>query len=172
LTDTDRAALERVTYATWPDDVVALFDGARLDAKAGFIASLLVADDLDGLPRIRTTLLSAGELYAPDARTLYFALWPQSRGARALPARRAATLSFVWDGAFHQAQLRVEPAGDTHDGLVAFRATIADAEAQRVGYARLATGMRFELGEGAPDVLARWARQIAQLKALAGAGAG
>ncbi len=171
MTDTDRAALERVNYDAWPAAVAALFDGARLAAKAGFTASLLVADELDGLPQIRTTLLSAGELYAPDARTLYFALWPQSRGARALPRRRAATLSFVWDGAFHQAQLSVEPAGATPDGLAGFRATLAGAEAQRVGYARLATGITFELGEAADAVLARWTRQVAQLMALANAAA-
>jgi hypothetical protein len=171
VTDTDRAALARLNYDAWPPAVAALFDGARLDAKAGFTASLLVADELDGLPQIRTTLLSAGELYAPDARTLYFSLWPQSRGARALPRRRAATLSFVWDGAFHQAQLSVESIGATPDGLAGFRATLAGAEAQRVGYARLTKGITFELGEAADEVLARWTRQIAQLKALADGGA-
>ncbi|WP_323122370.1 hypothetical protein [Burkholderia alba] len=176
MTDPDRRALERTTFDAWPPAVVALFDGERLMQKAGFTASLLVVDtagdrpdDPVATPEIRTALLSAGELYAPDSRTLYFSLWPGSRGARALPARRAATLGFVAEAAFYQVQLHVEPAGTTAAGLACFRATIVRGEVQRVGYARLTAGITFELGKDAAAVIDRWARQVEALKAAAAA---
>lgn len=125
-------------------------------------------------PDARTTLLSVGELYAPDAGSLYLALWPSSRGARLLARERAAVLSFVADGAFHQARLRVEPASatgsgpaDEGTGLACFRATLAGGEAQRVGYARLTSGITFELDDKRYVVVARWARQIAQIRRIA-----
>ncbi|AOJ69905.1 MULTISPECIES: hypothetical protein [Burkholderia] len=165
MTDSHRRTLERTTYDAWPRAALALFDGDDLARKAGFAAALVVVDrDVDP-PQPRTTLLSAGELYAPDARSLRFSLWPQSRAARALAAHPDATLTFVADGAFHQARLRIDSSDSTDDGLARFVAALVDGEAQRVGYARLTTGIAFELARAdAPAVLARWARQIAQLR--------
>ncbi|AOJ11199.1 hypothetical protein [Burkholderia mayonis] len=165
MTDPDRRTLERTTYDVWPSAALALFDGDDLARKAGFTAALVVVErDVDP-PQPRTTLLSAGELYAPDAQSLRFSLWPQSRAARALAAHPDATLTFVADDAFHQARLRIDSSDSTGDGLVRFIATLVGGEAQRVGYARLTAGIAFELGDAdARAVLARWARQIAQLK--------
>lgn len=174
---TDRHALERWQFDRWSPACLALFDGEALADKARFSASLVVIDRGVEPPEARTTLLGVGELYASDPATLFIALWPSSRGARLLADERAATLTFVADGAFHQARLRVEPAGFTGDGpaddgsalsgLACFRATLAGGDAQRVAYARLTSGIAFELEDGRDAVLARWTRQIEQIRLIA-----
>ena len=113
------------------------------------------------------TLLGVGEIYAHDARTLLLALWPQSRAARAIAQRRSAALTLVADGAFFQAQLRMEPLEGDFGGLAGFAATIAHGDAQRVGYARLATGVTFTLEGERTEVLARWQRQVEHLRRAA-----
>ncbi len=174
----ERAALERWAFEAWSPACLALFDGEALADKLRFTASLVVVDREVEPPDARTTLLSVGELYAPDARSLMLALWPRSRGAQLLARERAAVLSFVADGAFHQARLRVAPAGVTDRpagdgtavaGLACFRATLVGGDAQRVGYARLTSGISFELDDQRDAVLTRWTRQIKQIRLLAAA---
>jgi len=170
-------ALARREFAAWPADVQTLFDGTALRAKVGFSASLVVCD-ADGAPR--TSLLSVGELYAADTRTLAFSLWPTSRAAGALTGgeKRRAALTFVHDGWFYQVQLAVEPLPDPLAGgarepaagpaPAVFLGAIVAGEAQQVAYAHLASGIAFALDRDASEaVLARWARQIAQLREAA-----
>lgn len=164
--------LEQNVFDEWPDTVRALFDGSSLASKAGFTASLM---SVDTSGHVRTTLLSAGELYAPDSRTLCFALWPQARAVRAIAQSGRAALSFVCDESFYQVQLLVTPlagvAGDA-SGLVYMSGSIDTADAQRVRYARLKSGITFELaqdGEEGAVVLDRWEQQIEHLKQAAAA---
>ncbi|MBR8314462.1 hypothetical protein KDW36_14810 [Burkholderia dolosa] len=164
MTDSDRHALEQWTFDAWPPAVVSLFDGTALERHADLAASLIVATD-EG--QLRTTLLSVGEIYARDARTLLFALWPQSRAARAIRQRRAAALTLVADRAFFQAQLKIEPLEGDFGGLAGFAATIVHGDAQRVGYARVVTGVTFALEGERAAVLARWQRQIEHLRRAA-----
>ncbi|MGZ2745951.1 hypothetical protein [Burkholderia stagnalis] len=164
MTDSHRHALEQWTFDAWPPSVVSLFDGNALDRKADVAAQLIVATD-DG--QLRTTLLSVGEIYARDARVLLLALWPSSRAARALAQRRAAALTLVDEGAFLQAQLKIEPLEGAFGGLAGFAATIAHGDAQRVGYARLATGVTFALEGPRTAVLERWQRQVEHLRRAA-----
>lgn len=156
-------ALDAHRFEEWPAGLQALFDGRSLAHKAGLTFSLATVG-ADALAR--TTLLSAGELYAPDARTLAFALWPSSRAARRLQAapRTRASLSFVHEAAFYQVDLMVRAlTGDSE--LALFIASIEAGEAQRVRYARLTGGITFELEEaGKAAVLERWRRQVAQLR--------
>lgn len=175
-------ALEQCAFDEWPPALRALFDGTALASKIGFTASLITCD---AGGHLRTSLLGIGELYAPDARSLAFALWPSSRAARTLGAageeqgrmtqssrgRAHAALTFVHEGAFHQVQLAVEPlpgsAGAGGCGLALFLASIDAGEAQRVGYAHLRSGIAFELSGEAGEqhaVLARWERQIDALR--------
>ncbi|TAM53410.1 MAG: hypothetical protein EPN57_09515 [Paraburkholderia sp.] len=123
-------SLAQCTFDVWPPSLLTLFDGMALASKVGFSASLITCDEED---RLRTSLLGPGELYAPDARHLAFALWPSSRAVRALMfaddavvaqrtgshAERVATthrglrraraaLTIVHEGAFYQVQLSVE----------------------------------------------------------------
>ncbi|WP_233832019.1 pyridoxamine 5'-phosphate oxidase family protein [Paraburkholderia sp. ZP32-5] len=161
--------LEQNIFDEWPANVRALFDGSSLADKPGFTASLLT---VDANGHVRTSLLSLGELYAPDSRTLCIALWPQARATRAIAQNGRAALSFVCDEAFYQVQLRVVPmpsaAGDD-SGLVYLLASIDAGESQSVRYARLTGGITFELqGEGS-KVLERWEQQLERLKQAAAA---
>ncbi|WP_429526698.1 hypothetical protein [Paraburkholderia youngii] len=161
--------LEQNVFDEWPANVRALFDGSSLADKVGFTASLL---SVDANGHVRTSLLSVGELYAPDSRTLCIALWPQARATGAIAQSGRAALSFVCDAAFYQAQLRIAPlpgvAGDD-SGLVYLLGSIDTAEAQSVRYARLTGGITFELqGEGSA-VLERWEQQVEHLKRAAAA---
>ncbi|SIT44216.1 conserved hypothetical protein [Paraburkholderia ribeironis] len=161
--------LEQNVFDEWPDAVRALFDGSSLATKTGFTASLL---SVDTNGHVRTSLLSVGELYAPDSRTLCIALWPHARAARALAQSGRAALSFVCDEAFYQVQLLVAPlagvAGDD-TGLVYLIGSIDTAESQSVRYARLTSGITFELEDEGRVVLDRWKRQIEHLKQAAAA---
>lgn len=165
-TSSRERALEARVFDEWPLEVRALFDGTGLAGKGGFTASLVVVDT-NG--HVRTSLLSVGELYAPDARSLAFALWPASRAARTLNeaarhGRARAALTFVHEGAFHQVQLRVDSLDDD-GGLACFIASIDSAESQQVRYARLTSGIAFELQHAEREaVLDRWQQQIGRLR--------
>ncbi|SMG57117.1 hypothetical protein [Paraburkholderia susongensis] len=161
--------LEQQVFDEWPATVRALFDGSSLAQKTGFTASLL---SIDANGDVRTSLLSVGELYAPDSRTLCIALWPQARAARAITQTGRAALTFVCDAAFYQVQLRFAPLASVasdDSGLVYLLGSIDTAQAQSVRYARLTGGITFELeGEGR-DVLDRWEKQVEHLKRAAAA---
>jgi hypothetical protein len=166
-------ALEQSAFDEWPPELRALFDGTALAVKTGFTASLVT---IDANGHARTALLSAGELYAPDSRTLCFALWPTSRSARALHERAQAALTFVHDEAFYQVQLDVQPLTDDEraapGSLACFAGSIDTGESQSVRYARLTSGITFELAEGRDAVLDRWERQIEHLRQAASGAAG
>jgi hypothetical protein len=158
------SSLEQNVFDEWPAGLRALFDGTSLAAKIGFTASLVTSGP-NG--QLRTTLLGIGELYAPDSRTLCVALWPQARSARALAENRRATLTFVFGDAFYQVQLAFEALRDaqgTEGGLLYFSGTIDTGELQRVRYARLTSGITFELADNKDAVLERWTQQIGLLK--------
>ncbi len=167
--------LEQDVFDEWPDGLRALFDGTALATKVGFTASLVTVDTN---AHVRTSLLGVGELYAPDSRTLCIALWPQARSARALAQSRRAALTFVFEEAFYQVQLAFEPLGvadvdaKASGGLVCFAGSIDSGEAQRVHYARLTSGITYELEERKDSILERWEQQIEYLKKAAGAAAG
>ena len=170
MTDSvSRHPLEQTVFDEWPAAVRALFDGTSLASKIGFTASLLTTDT-NG--HVRTSLLGVGELYAPDARTLCLALWPQSRAAGVLARSGRGALTFVCEEVFYQAQLRFEAlppmAGET-GGLAHFAGSIDTGETQRVPYARLTGGITFDLEEGGEAVLDRWEQQIEHLKQAAAA---
>jgi hypothetical protein len=154
-------------FDEWPPELRALFDGTLAGVESGFTASLCVADSAH---RVRTALLSAGELLAPDARTLAFALWPSSRTAQAVASTGRATLAFVFDDAFYQVHLDARRVALDDVPLACFVGTIESGEVQRVSYARLTNGIAFELIE-ADSALARWREQLDWLKRAASAAA-
>ena len=159
--------LEQIAFDEWPPEVRSLFDGSMIETKGGFTASLLAVDEAG---RVRTSLLSLGELFAPDMRTLCFALWPKSRTALATASTGRATLTFVFDEAFFQVQLEARRVTLDDAPLACFVATIETGEFQRVGYARLTGGIGFELEDG-ETVMTRWRAQVDMLKRAASAAA-
>ena len=156
------------SFNTWPPELLAWFDGTSLARKTGFTASIVT---IDATGRIGTSLVGAGELYAPDSHSLCFALWGRSRAAHALGDKGRATVTFVFDGTFYQVHLDVNalPSKEaTEAGLTCFRGLIAIGEAQRVPYAHLTSGITFTLDEKMQDdVLIRWQAQLDWLKASA-----
>jgi hypothetical protein len=165
--DASDRALERHVFDEWPDAVRALLDGSSLAGKLGFTASLLT---VDASGHLRTSLLGVGEVVAPDSRTLCVALWPQSRAARVLAHSGRAALSFVCEDAFYQVQLQFAPLPalvDDDSGLARFIGSIDTGDAQRVPYARLTSGITFELEGEQKTVLDRWEQQIEHLKKAA-----
>jgi hypothetical protein len=167
-TDSQRA-LDQQVFDEWPIELRALFDGAALASKIGFTASLLTTDASG--THLRTSLLGIGELYAPDSRSLCIALWPQSRATQAIARNGRAALTFVFDDAFYQVQLALTRVNAHEAGLACFAGTIESGESQRVPYARLTSGITFELGEGKGAVLERWTQQVEWLKKAAGGAA-
>ncbi|GGD57817.1 hypothetical protein [Caballeronia grimmiae] len=157
----------QTAFDEWPPELRALFDGTLTSAPHGFTVSLCA---VDGAGRIRTALLSAGELLAPDARTLCFALWPSSRTAQAIASSARATLTFVFDQAFYQVQLDARRVALDGVPLACFVGSIESGEIQRVNYARLTGGITFELDD-ADSVHARWREQIEWLTRAASAAA-
>ena len=168
-----RHAANGDNFRTWPPELLAWFDGTSLAQKTGFTASIIT---LDVTGRIGTSLVGAGELYAPDSHSLCFALWGQSRAARALGASGRGTVTFVFDGTFYQVHLEVNalPSKEASDaGLSCFRGLITIGETQRVPYAHLTSGITFTLDDRMQnDVLTRWQAQLDLLKASALAGEG
>lgn len=161
-------ALDHEVFDEWPDAARALFDGSSLASKIGVTASLLT---VDANGHVRTSLLGVGELYVPDSRTLCVALWPNSRAADVLAKSGRATVTFVCDDAFYQVQLRFEPLqqmADDSSGLACFSGSIDSGETQQVRYARLTSGITYELESGGEVVLDRWEQQIEHLKQVAG----
>ncbi|MCG1040107.1 MULTISPECIES: hypothetical protein [Burkholderiaceae] len=162
---TDRqTALIRGTFDEWPDVLRAWFDGTHLHDKASFAASLIAVDPLRWPC---TSLLSVGEIVVPDPHGVRFALWPQSRTARALAAGGNALLEFVFEHAWYQVRLGVStPRRQDATTLTVFDAVLEAAQWQRVDYAQLVAGVTFELLEPASAaVLARWDAQIRALLA-------
>jgi hypothetical protein len=161
------------SFRTWPAELLAWFEGTSLVRKIGFTASIIT---LDVTGRIGTSLVGAGELYAPDERSLCFALWGRSRAAGALGASGRATVTFVFDGTFYQVHFDVKalPSKEALDaGLSCFRGLITNGETQRVPYAHLTSGITFTLEDSMQkDVLIRWQAQLDLLKASALAGEG
>jgi hypothetical protein len=164
----NRHATDGGNFRTWPPELLAWFDGTSLVQKTGFTASIIT---LDVSGRIGTSLVGAGELYAPDPHSLCFALWGQSRAARALGANGRATVTFVFDGTFYQVHLEIHalPSREAEDaGLICFRGLITSGEAQRVHYAHLTSGITFTLDDRMQsDVLSRWQTQLDWLKTSA-----
>lgn len=156
---------EHGTFDEWPAPLRALFNGESIETKTDFTASLLAT--VDG--RVRTSLLSVGELFAPDERSVCFSLWPESRTALAIGRTGRAALSFVFDEAFFQVQLMVRVAPSIKGSPVTcFMASIEAGEWQKVGYARLTHGIEFEFArEQEAAVLERWKDQVDVLKRTA-----
>jgi flavin reductase (DIM6/NTAB) family NADH-FMN oxidoreductase RutF len=75
-----------------PAEFMAALDGRDLERKYGETYVVLTADP-DGVPR--PCMLSAGELLAPDDRTVRIALWPNGRTGANLRRGNRAVICFV-----------------------------------------------------------------------------
>jgi hypothetical protein len=149
-----------------PESVYRRLDGTDLEGDRGFTLSLVTVDE-SRFPRI--ALLSVGEVLALGKDRLAIALWPGSTTTRSLTASGQGTLAVVADEVAYSIQIEVQrqtdlPAGGMDHAF--FIATIQDVLADEVTYARLTSGITFEL----PDrerVLARWQATLDAMRARA-----
>jgi hypothetical protein len=144
-----------------PQTVRELFDGRDLPRKIGVTAQLIAGS---GGPRI--ALLSVGEVLVRDD-TVLLTMWAGSRTATAVRESSRAVLLVVADEAIVRIDLEVTelPSAQAVTGRTTFRATIASVEHDRVAYARVTSGIGFELEEPGP-VVERWEQQIELLRAV------
>lgn len=141
-----------------PQAVAELLDGSGLEDKVGLTIVLTAVDDA-GWPR--QALLSAGEVLGVSGGGVRLALYAGSRTSRALASSGRALLSVVVAGTVYKIGVEVTGAG-TADGLAYFAARVVAVDADRVGYARITSGITYDLPDPQP-VLERWHRQIDQL---------
>jgi hypothetical protein len=146
-----------------PDELLAALDGEALEGKIGLTWLLFTADE-DGTPR--PCMLSAGEVLAPDEKTLRFALWPGTstggnlaRGARVLFCHVApGSVLFVRGPA-----RRVEPAGES--SLDCFELAVESVESDEHAGMPVTSGIEFAVMRDEPAQVAdAWRRQLDPLR--------
>ena len=159
-------AVSKPSFTTWPSAIAHLLDGdltePRLAEKLAFTVALIT---VDAASRPITTLLGVGEMLVTGPGEMRLAIWAGSRAATQIGRDGRATLTFVHDGSFYQVHLRVDADAVSPDwpGLIFYSARIDAAEAQAVTYARLLSGITFEL-PAPQEVLPRWKAQLEVLR--------
>jgi hypothetical protein len=150
-----------------PDDLFALLDGGRLDERIGLTILLLTCGE-DGWPSV--ALLSVGEVVAPTPTTIRLALWPGTTTTGNLARTGKGTLAVFGEGRADYIQVAAERRADLPAGGMDhayFESTVADILRDEVRYARMTSGVTFELPDP-PAVLARWRATVDAMLAAPG----
>lgn len=158
------AGVPRSLGSQLPAELQSLFDGRDLARKVGETFLLLTTDD-DGWPHM--AMLSVGELVLVNDSELQAALWLHSTATKNLERTGRGLLAVVADGAGYYVRLRAQRQGDVELGdegrLARFILTVEDVQEDRVDYARLTSGVRFELPQ-VEEVVRRWEHTIEALR--------
>jgi hypothetical protein len=93
-------------------------------------------------------------------------LYTQSRTSAALVDRGRGLLLLVDDGAIVKVEFAATAVG-SKDGRTTFDATVRGVERDEVPYARVTSGIEFELVSHQAQVLDRWRSQLDGLRELA-----
>jgi hypothetical protein len=146
-----------------PQRVRELFDGRELAEKVGLTAQMIAGTD----GWSRAALLSVGEVLM-SGEVVVLTMWAGSRTATAVRESGRGVLLVVADEAVVRIALDVTelPDAEAVTGRTTFRATVASVEQDRVAYARVTSGIGFELEDPQP-VVERWEQQIELLRAIA-----
>jgi hypothetical protein len=156
--------VSRLESAVLPPAVHALLDGDDIDRKVGETILLLTTSDR-GWPHV--AMLSVGEVFSPAPDRVRLALWSGTETGQNLRRCGRATLAVVVDGGGHYVELTVDPAstpvvvGDQI--LDRFEGGVVRVLSDEVGYARLTSGITFDL----PDrdgVVTRWRATVDALR--------
>lgn len=135
------------------------------------LAFQLVTVGSDGWPHV--SMLSVGEIVTIDAKRLRLALWPRSHAALNCSTNGRAILVMVVDAVGYWLRLRLDPTqaieSREYGSLSTFAAEVVEARADLAPYARLETGIRFQLLDPEP-VLSRWTRTRELLDSLGDVG--
>lgn len=153
-----------------PDTLVELLDGNDLEHKVGD-TFVLTACRRDGWPHV--ALLSVGEVYAPRPHELRLALYATSRTTGALTEDGRGLMLCVVDESAYKIRFtaeRVSEALTEGEANALFFCDVVDVDRDKVGYARLARGIEFELYD--PEaVIGHWQRKLTTLKNMTRQGA-
>lgn len=147
-----------------PEDVVAAFDGAGIEAKIG-LAYMLVTTDEDGTPR--PCMLSAGEILVPNDRHVRVALWPGTNTARNLARGGRALFSYIAPGTVIYVKGSSKALGPGPDSkLERFELTVDSVESDIHAGMPVKETVVFEVDDlDTSKVAASWERQLAALRA-------
>jgi len=140
-----------------PASLADVFDGRRLATKVGE-TMLLIAG-----PEPRVAALSVGEVLVIGER-VGLLLYAGSRTTAAARETGRALLLGVADGGL--VRIRLELSGSdavAPSGRTALVGSVVEVELDRVGYAQVTSGIRYELGDPA-TVVERWEHQIEALE--------
>jgi hypothetical protein len=158
------ACVPRSLGSQLPAELQSLFDGRDLARKVGETFLLLTTDD-DGWPHM--AMLSVGELLLVNANELQAALWLHSTATKNLERTGRGLLTVVADGAGYYIRLSARREDDLDVGsdgrLARFDLTVEDVQEDRVEYARLTSGVRFELPDP-ESVVSRWRHTLEALQ--------
>ena len=146
--------------AELPESVRALLDGTALGSKIGIALQLAVSDDA-GWPRIAS--ISVGEVLALSGQHLLLTLYTHSRTSAALADRGRGLLLLVDDGAIVKVEFDAVSVG-SGDGRTVFDAEVRGVERDEVPYARVTSGITFELVSHEAQVVDRWQSQLDGLR--------
>jgi hypothetical protein len=142
--------------------VLAAFDGENLDGKIG-PAFLLVTTDPDGTPR--PCMLSAGEIFAPDDRTILVAVWPGTKTSRNLSREGRILLCHVDSEAVVYVKGTSAQGGRRRDtGLEHFAILVDAVESDDHPGMPVTSGIRFTVEGDREAVLTGWRRTIDALR--------
>jgi hypothetical protein len=155
--------MSRLESTVLPPPVLALLDGRDLDGKVGETILLLTTGER-GWPHV--AMLSAGEVLAVAEDRVRLALWTGTETGDNLRRGARATLAVVLAGGGHYIEIAlsserpIEVDGSVHDR---FDCTVERVLSDEVGYARLMSGITFELPDRA-GVVARWQATVERLR--------
>ena len=148
-----------------PPPLLKLLDGDELAAKEG-VTLLLLTTTGDGWPHV--AMLSVGELLALDRDLLRVALWPSSTATRNLSETGQTTISVVHEGVAYYVRCKSSRRDDlgvleSDDRLACFDLRVANILEDVVPYAKLTSGITFQLADG-PASAARWASRVTAMR--------
>ena len=155
--------MSRIEDSELSPDLMDLLDGTDLDSKVGETVLLLTVSET-GWPHL--AMLSVGELLAVPPDEVRIALWKGTRTGNNLRRTSKGTLALVHGGAGHYIELQVTDAGTlevSNKTLDSFSCSVTKVLSDVVGYAKLTTGIRFELPRR-EAVVPRWERTVAAMR--------
>jgi hypothetical protein len=127
--------------------------GKELPRRSPFVAYTLVTVDAEGWPH--AALLSAGELWTPTSGRICASLWPSSGTTENLTRAGRGLLEIGGETGLVDIRLSARRCPDAmrpHRAL--FACDVLEVRNDVVGYAKVTSGIKFELTK--PDVLEQW----------------
>ena len=147
-----------------PETVRSLLDGSDLAQREG-LTFLLLTNDVDNWPQV--AMLSVGEVVAVAADVLRAGLWLHSGTSKDLTRTGQATLVLIAGGNGYYVRVRATRGPDLDLGaegrLAYFVLQVEDVQEDSADYAKLTSGVTFELKDPA-QVVPRWQHTVDALR--------